>query len=254
MEHLHDPLLITLSQADFQGVSKLKFFQVPLSIPMTCINAPDENRRYLLVEPRHDRKLILHMTLSAFSFAVFALLLSPGPTNTLMGLAGARNGLRCASRLIPAEMLGYLTTVLPLAWLGSEAVEHLPGLAIVLQLAAAVWVMFVAVSLWRVPANVRMPSEVTAIRVYLTTVLNPKALIFGLVLLPSLGDSEFTPKLGIFGVMVMAVALIWGSAGSLTTSGNSGSRRLPVVQRIASGWLAVVSITLILGVIRSQLE
>lgn len=194
------------------------------------------------------------MTLSAFSFAVFALLLSPGPTNTLMGLAGARNGLRCASRLIPAEMLGYLTTVLPLAWLGSEAVEHLPGLAIVLQLAAAVWVMFVAVSLWRVPANVRMPSEVTAIRVYLTTVLNPKALIFGLVLLPSLGDSEFTPKLGIFGVMVMAVALIWGSAGSLTTSGNSGSRRLPVVQRIASGWLAVVSITLILGVIRSQLE
>ncbi|MBP1859909.1 hypothetical protein J2Z75_003430 [Rhizobium herbae] len=35
-------------------------------------------------------------------------------------LAGAQNGLRKARRLIPAELLGYLTTILRLVWLGSE--------------------------------------------------------------------------------------------------------------------------------------
>lgn len=191
------------------------------------------------------------MTYAAFSFAVLALLLSPGPTNTLMGLAGAQNGLRKARRLIPAELLGYLTTILPLLWLGSEVLARWQIVAVVMKLAAAGWVMFMAVSLWRMHENDGTPNEVTARRVYLTTMLNPKALIFGLVLLPPPGDPEFASKLGIFGVMVMTVALIWGGAGSLTRTGSSGGRRLYVVQRIASAWLAIVSITLIAGVIRA---
>lgn len=191
------------------------------------------------------------MTYAVFSFAVLALLLSPGPTNTLMGLAGAQNGLRKARRLIPAELLGYLTTILPLVWLGSEVLARWQIIAIVMKLAAAGWVMFMAVRLWRMHENDRTPDEVTARRVYLTTMLNPKALIFGLALLPPPGDPEFAPKLGIFGVMVMTAALIWGGAGSLTRTGSSGGRRLYVVQRIASGWLAIVSIALIAGVMRA---
>ncbi len=191
------------------------------------------------------------MTHAAFSFAVLALLLSPGPTNTLMGLAGAQNGHRKARWLIPAELLGYLTTILPLLWLGSEVLARWQIVAVVMKLAAAGWVMFMAVRLWRMHENDSTPNDVTARRVYLTTMLNPKALIFGLVLLPPPGDPEFASKLGILGVMVMTVALIWGGAGSLTRTGSSGGRRLYVVQRIASGWLAIVSITLIAGVIRA---
>ena len=190
------------------------------------------------------------MTYAAFSFAVLALLLSPGPTNTLMGLAGAQNGLRKAQRLIPAELLGYLTTILPLAWLGSEVLARWQIIAIVMKLAAAGWVMLMAVRQWRMHESDGTPDKVTAKRVYLTTMLNPKALIFGLVLLPPPGDPEFASKLGIFGVMVLTVALIWGGAGSLTRMRSSSSRRLYVVQRIASGWLAIISITLIAGVIR----
>ncbi|MBP1859908.1 hypothetical protein [Rhizobium herbae] len=72
-----------------------------------------------------------------------------------------------------------------------------------------------AVRLWRMHENDGTPDEVTARHVYLTTMLNPKALIFGLVLLPAPGDPEFASKLGIFGAMVMTVASIWAVLGAL---------------------------------------
>jgi threonine/homoserine/homoserine lactone efflux protein len=55
------------------------------------------------------------MTGFELTVAVLVLLLTPGPTNSLMLLAGAERGLTGALRLIPAEVAGYLLTVLPLA-------------------------------------------------------------------------------------------------------------------------------------------
>jgi len=79
------------------------------------------------------------MTLPAFCSTVIALLVSPGPTNnTLICLAGSRQGLRNAAKLIPAELLGYLTTTLPLVFIGVSIKFGLLGLAIVG--AALVWV------------------------------------------------------------------------------------------------------------------
>lgn len=190
------------------------------------------------------------MTDAAFFFAVLTLLLSPGPTNTLMGLAGARTGFRSIARLIPAELLGYLTAIAPLLWLGSEVLQSWPFFAAATKLVSGAWVMFLAVRLWRNQADGGVANEVTARRVYLTTTLNPKALVFGLVLLPHPGDPEFAAKIAIFGTTVMAVALVWGGVGSLAQERNGG-RRLHVLRRIASGWLAVVSIALIAGVMRT---
>jgi threonine/homoserine/homoserine lactone efflux protein len=92
------------------------------------------------------------MTLTAFLSAVLALLLAPGPTNTLMGLAGAQRGLRGVMRLLPAELFGYLTTILPLIYLGAEVLGQWPVAAVVLKIAAALWVMFLAINLWARPA------------------------------------------------------------------------------------------------------
>jgi threonine/homoserine/homoserine lactone efflux protein len=191
------------------------------------------------------------MTYLAFLSATLALLLAPGPTNTLMGIAGARGGLGATARLLPAELLGYLTTILPLTWAGAELLAHHPAAAVTLKLLAAAWVMFLAVKLWRLSANPGEQTGVTARRVYLTTVLNPKALIFGLVLLPAPAADDFFPKLAFLCTMVMAVALVWGGFGRLTQVGESGSRRLLLVQRTASVWLAIVSVTLMAGVLRS---
>ncbi len=188
------------------------------------------------------------MTLAAFVSAVLALLLAPGPTNTLMGLAGAARGLRGVARLIPAELAGYLTAILPLAWMGAEVLAHRPGLAVALKAAAAVWVMFLAVRLWGGP-GAAMAGEVTARRVYVTTALNPKALVVALILLPPFGEAPFAGRLGLYCLLIAGVALVWGLAGAMTRRGDDTGRRLTLVRRVAAAWLAVVSATLLAGTV-----
>ncbi|MBB4007892.1 LysE family translocator [Allorhizobium taibaishanense] len=142
------------------------------------------------------------MTLTTFVPAVLALLLAPGPTNTLMGLAGAQAGVRQVLRLIPAELLGYLTTILPLVYLGDWLFAQWPAAGGALKFAAALWVLFIAVKLWQAPGPGVQASSVTARRIYLTTMLNPKALVFGLVLLPAPQDQGFLFALLLFCLMV----------------------------------------------------
>lgn len=191
------------------------------------------------------------MTIIAFVSAVLALLLAPGPTNTLMGITGAERGLARVMRLLPAELAGYLTTVLPLALLGAQLLERSPTFATALKLAAAVWIMILATSLWRSRNGEGEGRGVSARRIYVTTVLNPKALIFGLVLLPAPQDPAFAARLGLFCLMVTGAALVWGGAGALTQVGKGGQGRRQGIQRLASIWLAFVSISLVFGVMRA---
>ncbi len=190
------------------------------------------------------------VTLAAYLFAVLALLLAPGPTNTLMGVAGAQRGIGRVVRLLPAELAGYLTSIVPLVWIGAEVLERFPSAATVLELAAAAWVMLLAIRLWGLPGE-EGGSEVTAARVYVTTMLNPKALVFGLVLLPTPAEPEFAGRLALFCLSVACVALLWGAAGALSRSHANGGFRLKVVQRIASVWLGIVSVTLLLGLVQT---
>ena len=59
------------------------------------------------------------MTAVELSLALLVLLLTPGPTNTLVMLAGAERGFWPAMRLVPVELVAYLSAVLPFLWLGA---------------------------------------------------------------------------------------------------------------------------------------
>jgi threonine/homoserine/homoserine lactone efflux protein len=113
------------------------------------------------------------MTSSAFLLTVLVLLLAPGPTNTLMGIAGARGGIGAVVWLLPAELFGYMTTVLPLAWLGAELFAGSQGAGLALKAGASAWIMLLAVKLWRMPGEPGSNDEITPHRVYVTTILNP---------------------------------------------------------------------------------
>lgn len=185
------------------------------------------------------------MDLALFLPAVLALLVAPGPTNTLVAVAGAQAGLRGAVRLIPAELAGYMTTILPVAYAGRHMVDQWPATALLLRICAAAWVLFLGVRLWRAHRGADSPRTVSAGKVYLTTVLNPKALVVGAVLLPLPGTPRFLLDLGLFGLTAAVVAVGWGVFGTLTQAGDGGRRRLQMVQRVASVWLAVISGTLL---------
>lgn len=190
------------------------------------------------------------MSLAAFLSAILGLLLTPGPTNTLMALAGASEGLRRATRLIPAEILGYLAAILPLAFLGHGLLTNQPLAAQAIKLAAAAWVMGLAVRLWGRGPLAHAGAGITAPRVFVTTLLNPKALIVGLVLLPAPAAAGFWPRLALFCATAIAVAMIWGGAGALARQGGTATQRARLIRRAASIWLAVVSVMLAAGVLR----
>lgn len=179
------------------------------------------------------------------ALAVLALLLTPGPTNSLMLLAGAERGFAGALRLISAEVLGYLLTILPLALIGASVLEQNLGLRSLVALAAAVWVAVLAIRLWQVPAHRAEGPVVGAKALFVTTALNPKALIFGLVLLPS--PDRLAQNLAVFALLVVLVALLWAALGvRLQRGAIRGPRALFVFRRAASVWLAAISVTLAL--------
>lgn len=189
------------------------------------------------------------MTLAAYLTAVFGLLLSPGPTNTLVGLAGAEGGFRRVLRLLPAELAGYMTAILPLALLGRGVLADQPMAAQAVKLTAGVWVMILAVRLWGHGALSLAGRHLSRARIYVTTVLNPKALIVSLVLLPDPAATSFVPGLALFLSAAAAVAMIWGGAGALTRPATAAEHPARILRRVASVWLAAVSVMLVAGAI-----
>jgi threonine/homoserine/homoserine lactone efflux protein len=104
-------------------------------------------------------------------------------------------------------------------------------------------VAVLAVKLWRVPGE-NSAGHVDARALFVTTALNPKALIFGLVLLPS--PDRLAANLVLFAGLIAVVAVLWAGIGALIRAGGTRQpRALLVLRRLASVWLAAISVAMI---------
>lgn len=180
---------------------------------------------------------------SAFAFAVLALLLTPGPTNTLLALSGAGRGVRASLPLMVGEICGYLLVIVPLTMLASEFLAAHTGVSQAIKLCSAVWVSFLAIRLWTLPPSASTSQAITVRRVFVTTCLNPKALIIALVLMPQSSPAQLVPYLALFSMLIVCVALVWLFAGAFfIRSASEHSPRL--VRCIASVFLMALSLGL----------
>lgn len=179
------------------------------------------------------------MTVTELAFALLALLATPGPTNTLLALAGAQGVAR--PLLLPlVELAAYLATVIPLSIWGHRWLEAAPGLRLALTLAAALWVAVLAARLWHAstrPSAADAPG-VTPTQVAITTLLNPKALVFGLVLIPE--GPNLPAGIGLFAALVLTVSLGW-----LWLGARLSGRLAPLVNRGGAVWLGVLAAVLL---------
>lgn len=186
----------------------------------------------------------------AFALSVVALLVTPGPTNTLLALAGAGQGVRRSLPLLVAELCAYLLTVSTLTLLLGATLARSPELMAVSRVLAAAWVLFLAVKLWGAPLfPVGGDGGVSARRVFVTTLLNPKGLIIGTVLLPQLGWPEVFPWLGLFAVLVVLIALVWLTVGAVVLR-RLGAYAPRLVPRMAALTLALFSTLLLLSALQ----
>lgn len=189
------------------------------------------------------------MSLFAFAIAVLLLLLTPGPTNTLLAVSGAARGVKASFPLIGAELGGYLTTILPLVFLAAPFLADQPVAALVIKLVSTLWVLLLAARLWTRPPSAREPGAVTVASVYCTTVLNPKALIIGLALIPAASfaapETLLTPLpyLALFALLVMGVATCWLSAGAAILRRVAATNPL-LFGRVAASFLVIFAISL----------
>ena len=152
---------------------------------------------------------------TVFALAVLAVLATPGPTNTLMAVAGATLGVSRGLKLIPAEVAGYLTSISLLIFIFQPVVAALPLAAAVLRVGCGSYLAMLALTIWRTAKrDVGQTSLVSFRRVFVTTLLNPKSLIFALQIFPTGGIRLTLTFLGAFALICIAAATMWICIGA----------------------------------------
>src|SRR5947209_7520009 len=129
----------------------------------------------------------------AFLLGCAGILVMPGPTNTLLVASGLSAGLRRSLVLTPAEVFGYMFAVM----IATAVADTLQAswMAVAVRLCISTYLLGLAVHLWwqRRPA-IGIDSLIGPNKVFLTTLLNPKGLLFAFVLMPA-KDREWWPHL-----------------------------------------------------------
>lgn len=153
---------------------------------------------------------------AALIFATLTLAV-PGPTNALLAVAGTAAGLRRAAHLALVAVLGYGIAVLVLVHVAAPIVAEVPFAGRVLRLAAAAVLVQVALTLWRMPSAAgRDCRPVGWGHVFATTLLNPKALVLAMLVMPEDAPVPFAlrPETAVLPVLAAAVSLMWIAIGS----------------------------------------
>jgi len=185
------------------------------------------------------------MTIAELSLALMVLLLTPGPTNTLMLMAGVERGWMRSLWLIPVEVAAYLAVIVPLALLAQGLAAQMGVLRPVVAVLAGLWVLYLALRMWRAESVAGDRATVTPARLALTTLLNPKGLIMGLVLLPAAGSTG--AAFAVLVVAIIVVAAFWAALGGHMPGAGAGAAIPPLWRRVAAVWLAGLSVLIVAG-------
>ena len=178
---------------------------------------------------------------------VATILLTPGPTNTLLASSGVQVGLRKSVKLIPAEVLGYVISISAWGVLIGKVSTTLPLLPPILKLLSACYIIFLAIKLWHT-ANQEVELNQPTIRtreLFCATLLNPKALLFASAIFPVVAWSDFHIYLIhmiAYLALITPIALFWIFLGSLLASKKVAWLNQTNLQKTAS--LVLVSFSI----------
>jgi threonine/homoserine/homoserine lactone efflux protein len=180
---------------------------------------------------------------------VITILLTPGPTNTLLASSGIQVGVRKSLRLIPAESCGYLIAITVWGMVIGTVSAKWPILPTLLKLLSALYIIFLAIKLWKtadIEASYNQPT-IRARELFCATLLNPKALLFASAIFPStawLTVHSYFLHIAMFLLLIVPIALFWTFIGSILASNKVGWLNQSNLQKTASLILLSFSIPL----------
>ena len=113
----------------------------------------------------------------------------------------------------------------------------------VLRVAVTLYVLYLAGMLWRArPHGLRDAAPVRFGHVLLTTMLNPKAIIFAFALLPlPAGMLELAPWLALLALQIVTAGAAWIALGATFGRGVRGLGRPDLITRIGASALVAVA-------------
>jgi threonine/homoserine/homoserine lactone efflux protein len=183
------------------------------------------------------------------ALGIIVVLITPGPTNTLLAAAGLRQGARRSLPLIGAELAGYLASISAWGFFLAHAAHALPWLATVLRIASGLYIAYLAVDMWR--AAVALPASPQAANgpraLFVATLLNPKALLFAGTIFPSIAFERwavYASAMALFAGLLVPIALAWIAFGAALGSGKLKWLDPVKMQRAASIVLGMFSLSL----------
>lgn len=179
-------------------------------------------------------------SLLPFVLAVLALLATPGPTNTLMAAAGAQRGVGQSLPLLAGELGGYLIAITVWIELVGAAAAAQPLVPVIAKFVAAAFLLWSAWKLWANAGHADLAQRgITLGRVFATTLINPKGLVFAFAIFPHVGFVARLPYLGVFAALVIATAVGWMTLGTVAAHSSAGLLTSSRVERITAVALAV---------------
>lgn len=180
---------------------------------------------------------------------VITILLTPGPTNTLLASSGIQVGVRKSLRLIPAEAIGYLIAITLWGMIIGSVSAKFPMLPTLLKLLSAFYIIFLAIKLWKtadIEASFNLPT-IRARELFCATLLNPKALLFASAIFPGtawLTLNNYLVHIVMFLLLIVPIALFWTFIGSILASNKVRWLNQSNLQKTASIILISFSIPL----------
>ncbi|MDR9808764.1 threonine transporter RhtB [Rhizobium hidalgonense] len=180
------------------------------------------------------------MHLLPFAAGVFTLLILPGPTNAILAMASHGLALGRAIMLLAVVVCAYLAIILPASGLAGSFLHDHPVVAQGVKLTSATWVFYLALRLWSVGSS---PVETVSVRqLAVTTLLNPKAPVIGLTMVPQVQDVSKIVIVTTLASVVLAASSIWLLLGRMIL-GNE--KEMPLfARRCGSATLLVFSAVL----------
>ena len=180
---------------------------------------------------------------------VVTVLMTPGPTNTLLASSGIQVGVRRSLALIPTEALGYFISITLWGIIIGTVSKQFPIIPTILKLFSAGYILFLALKLWRTASqevNFNQPT-IQAKQLFIATLVNPKALLFASAVFPVFvwkSMAAYTAHMLVFLLLIVPIAFFWTYIGAVLANNKVSWLNQCNMQKAASLVLISFSVPL----------
>lgn len=187
---------------------------------------------------------------------IITILLTPGPTNTLLASSGIQAGIKRSLKLIPAEVIGYFIAITTWGFLLESVSHFVPWLPPLIKLLSATFIIYLAIKLWITSTkdlDLNQPL-ITSKALFVATLLNPKALLFASAIFPHtawINFHEYLVHMGTFLALITPIAFLWIAFGSILISNKISWLNQRNLQRSAAFVLTFFAMPLAYSAISS---